>query len=54
MYWKRQAIIGEFKGLYWLVKEETVHHAKFSSLLEFGKLLGCSYLSELEVARNAR
>ena len=45
------------KYLYWLVKEETAHHTKFSSLLEpmleLGKSLGCSYLSGLQIGRNA-
>ena len=48
---KRQAVIGAMKCLYWLAKEETAHHTKFSSLLELGKLLGCDYLSELEVSK---
>ena len=51
---KNQAIIGAMKCLYWLAKEETAHHTKFKSLLDLGKSLGCSYLSELEVAKNAR
>ena len=40
------------KCLYWLAKEETAHHKKFSSLLELGKLLGCDYFSELEVSKH--
>ena len=50
---KRQAVMGALKCLYWLAKEETAHHTKFSSLLELGKSLGCSYLSELHIGRNA-
>lgn len=50
---KRQAIIGALKCLYWLAKEETAHHTKFKSLIDLGKSLGCSYLSELEMAKNA-
>ena len=50
---KRQAVIGALKCLYWLAKEETFHHTKFQSLLQLGKPLGCAYLSELEVAKNA-
>ena len=49
---KRQAVMGALKCLYWLAKEETAHHTKFSSLLELGKSLGCSYLSELQIGRN--
>ena len=50
---KRQAVIGALKCLYWLVREEAAHHTKFGSLLELGKSLGCSYLSELELGKNA-
>ena len=39
--------------MYWLAKEETAHHTKFSSLLQLAKSLGCSYFSELEIAQNA-
>ena len=37
--------------IYWLAKEETAH-TKFKSLVSLGKTLGCSYLSELEIAKN--
>ena len=50
---QRQAVRGAFKCLYWLAKQETAHHTKFSSLLELGKSLGCSYLNELKVGENA-
>lgn len=50
---QRQAVIGAMKCLYWLAKEETAHHTKFKSLINLGKSLGCSYLSELEIAKNA-
>ena len=39
--------------MYWLAREETAHHTKFSSLLQLPKSLGCSYFSELDVAQNA-
>ena len=42
------------RSLFWLAKEETAHHTKFSSLLKLGKSLGCSYLSELEVGKNTK
>ena len=45
--------MGAFKCLYWLAKEETAHHTKCSSMLELATSLGCSYLSLLEVGRNA-
>ena len=50
---KHKAITGAMKCLYWLAKEETAHHAKFKSLINLGKSLGYSYLSEKEVAKNA-
>ena len=48
---ERQAILGAFKCVYWLAKEETAHHTKFSSLLELGKSLGCAYFNKLEVGK---
>ena len=53
VFFQRQAIKGALKCLYWLAKEEIARQTKFSSLLQLGKFLGCSYLSELEVAKNA-
>ena len=50
---QRQAVRGVFKCMYWLAKEETAHHTKFSYLLQLAKSLGCSYFSELEIAQNA-
>lgn len=50
---KRQAVLGALKCLYWLAKEESAHHTKFESLLELGKSLGCTYLSELDNGKNA-
>lgn len=50
---KHQAVTGAMKCVYWLAKEETAHHTKFKSLINLGKSLGCSYLSELEIANNA-
>ena len=49
---QRQAVKGALKCMYWLAKEEVAHHTKFNSLLELGKFLGCSYLAELQVAKN--
>ena len=50
---QRMALISALKCLYWLAKQEIAHHTKFSSLLELGKSIGCPYLGELEVAKNA-
>ena len=50
---QRQAVCGAFKCMYLLAKEETACHTKFSSLLQLAKSLGCSYMSELEIAQNA-
>ena len=46
-----QAVKGALKCIYWLAKEETAHYTP--SLLKLGKFLGCSYLHELDVAKNA-
>ena len=50
---QRHAVRGAFKCMYWLAKEETAHHTKFSSLLHLAKSLDCSFFSELEIAQNA-
>ena len=50
---ERQAIVGAFKCMYWLAKEETAHHTNFASLLELGTSLGCAYFYKLEVGKNA-
>ena len=50
---QQQAVRGALKSVYWLAKQEIAHHTKFGSLIELEKSLGCSYLNELEVGRNA-
>ena len=50
---QQQAVCGTLKSLYWLSKQEIAHHTKFGSLIELEKSLGCLYLNELEVGRNA-
>ena len=40
--------------LYWLVKEEVAHTTKFNSLKELAIKLGCDYLRELSLGRNAQ
>ena len=50
--WK--SIIGRFKCLYWLCKEEVAHITKFESLLELGKSLGVEYLDAVCQGGNAQ
>ena len=50
---QKQTVQGAFKCMYWLAKEETAHHTKFSFLLQLAKSMGCSYFSELEIAQKA-
>ena len=50
---QRQAVKGALKCTHWLAKEEIALYTKFPSLLNLGKLLGCSYLHELDIAGNA-
>jgi hypothetical protein len=51
---QRKALIGAFHLLYWLAKEEVAHTTKFNSLKEVAILLGCDYLRELNLGRNAQ
>ena len=51
---QRKALIGALKLLYWLAKEEVVHTTKFSSLKDLAIELGCDYLHELNLGRNAQ
>ena len=52
---KRKTVLGAMKILYWLSKNEAAHFTKFESLkeLELCIELGCTYLKELNVGRNA-
>ena len=50
--WK--SMIGRFKCLYWLCKEEVAHTTKFESLLELGKPLGVEYLDAVCQGGNAQ
>ena len=50
---KRKALIGALKLMYCLAKEEVAHTAKFSSLKDLAIELGCDYLRELNLGRNA-
>ena len=42
-----------FKCFYWLCKQEIPHTTNYQPLLSLAKNLGCSYLSALNVAKNA-
>lgn len=46
---EHEAIIGGFKCLYWLMKNEISHHNNYPKLLSLGQLLGCSYFAKLKV-----
>ena len=51
---QRKALVGGLHLLYWLVREEVAHTTKFNSLKEVAILLGCDYLRELNLGRNAQ
>lgn len=38
---EHEAIIGAFKCLYWLIKNEIAHHTSYAKLLSLAQLLGC-------------
>ncbi|KAK5925561.1 hypothetical protein CgunFtcFv8_018076 [Champsocephalus gunnari] len=44
---EHEAVIGGFKCLYWLVKNEMGHHTNYPSCL--AQLLGCDYFEKLKV-----
>ena len=46
---EHEAIIGGFKCLYWLVKNEIAHQTNYPKLLSLAELLGCDYLKKLKV-----
>ncbi|CAC5372510.1 unnamed protein product [Mytilus coruscus] len=47
------ALIGAFRCMYWLAKEEIAHTTHYPSLLELAKTLGCDYLNLLKKGQNA-
>ena len=51
---ERKAMIGAFKCMYWLCKQEIPHTTNFTSLLQLGKNLGATYLNDMCVGGNAR
>jgi hypothetical protein len=46
---EHEAIIGGFKCLYWLIKNEMAHHTNYPKLLSLARLLGCDYFDKLKV-----
>ncbi|XP_034085003.1 uncharacterized protein LOC117554649 isoform X2 [Gymnodraco acuticeps] len=46
---EHEAVIGGFKCLYWLVKNEMAHHTNYPKLLSLAQLLGCDYFEKLKV-----
>ena len=46
---QRKVIIGALKCMYFLNKREIAHTTNFAPLLELGKSLGASYLSDLQL-----
>ena len=50
---QREALIGALKIVYWLAKEDTAITTKYESLINLVKSLGCSYLNDLSIGRNA-
>lgn len=48
---KHEAIIGGFKCLYWLVKNEIAPHTNYPKLLSLAMFLGCDYFEKLKVTQ---
>lgn len=46
---EHEAVIGGFKCLYWLIKNELAHHTNYPKLLGLAELLGCDYFRKLKV-----
>ena len=51
---QRKASIGALNLMYWLAKQEVAHTTKFNSLKDLAIQLGCDYLRELSLGRNAQ
>jgi hypothetical protein len=51
---QRKALIGALHLMYWLAKEEIAHTTKFNSLKQLAISLGCDYLRELSIGKNAQ
>ena len=50
---QREAVVGAMKCLYWLCKQENPHTTNYEPLMSLATSLGCTYLSALNVGRNA-
>ena len=51
---QRKALIGVLNLMYWLAKQEVAHTTKFNSLKDLAIQLGCDYLHEFSLGRNAQ
>lgn len=51
-FMEKTTLVGFFRTLYWLAAEELPHTTKYSSLLGYAKLMGCSYLNLLHKGEN--
>ena len=51
---QRKALIGALNLMYWLAKQEIAHTTKFNSLKDLAIQLGCDYLRELSLGKNAQ
>lgn len=51
-FMEKTTLVGGFRTLYWLAAEELPHTTKYSSLLGYAKLMGCSYLNLLHKGKN--
>lgn len=49
----KAAVIGAMKSIYWLAKEDIAYTTKYVSLLNYAKCLGCEFVANLCVGRNA-
>ncbi|KAF3845654.1 hypothetical protein F7725_002732, partial [Dissostichus mawsoni] len=46
---EHEAVVGAFKCLYWLIKQEIAHHTNYPALLDLANLLGCTYFDKLNI-----
>ncbi|KAL7373291.1 hypothetical protein ABVT39_003142 [Epinephelus coioides] len=46
---EHEAVMGGFKCLYWLIKNELAHHTNYPKLLSLAELLGCDYFKKLKI-----
>ena len=51
---QRKALVGALNLMYWLAKQEVAHTTTFNSLKDLAIQLGCDYLHELSLGRNAQ